>query len=172
MAHPTRALLPLLLASTLGCALAPAPAPAKLEVAKAAAPRELPADPALLSKLRCAVAEVLVADPNVAMHAGPVRAALQRTAAREGFAVSSANPAPGDLVMRGSYDWTPPAGATDPSLFLSLSLERNGERIDEASYRQTEGFPQTEPELDALVGKLTHQLARSPRTQGYLKDLQ
>ena len=162
----------LLLASALGCVIvAPAPTPAKVEV-RPPAPRELPADPALLAKVRCAVAEVLVSDPVVAMHAAPVQAALRRTAAREGFAVSAQPAAPGDLVLRGSYDWVPPGGATAPSLFLSLFLERDGERIDEASFRQTEGFPQAEPELDALVGKLTRQLARSPRTQGYLKELQ
>lgn len=174
MAHTPRSLLPLLLASALGCVLAPAqaPTPAKVEASPPTSPRELPADPALLSKVRCVVAEVLVADANVAMHAAPVQAALKRTAAREGFAVSADKPGPGDLILRGSYDWSPPGGTADPSLFLSLALERDGERIDEAWFRQVEGFPQTEPELEALVGKLTRQLARSPRTQRYLKELQ
>jgi hypothetical protein len=137
----------------------------------AAAAREQPMDPALLSRLRLAVAEAIYNEPEVAPQAPRLQAALRRAAAREGFAVTSGAPAPGDLVLRPSFEWTPLGRAIDPRLFITVVLERDGERIDEVMLQQQEGFPQTDAELEAMVAALPRQLARSPRTQAYLKEL-
>jgi hypothetical protein len=161
----------LALAAALGCVIVGPAARPDASTAPNPPAHELPPEPALLARLPLAVAEVLVSDPALSTNGPPLQASLRRTAAREGFAVTSQQPAAGDLVLKSSFDWTPLGSAGDPRLFISLTLERDGERVDEVSLQQAEGFPATEPELDALVTKLVRQLARSRRTQGYLRDL-
>lgn len=161
---------PLAVLAPLGCALAglvacATPAP------KANGPKALPAaDAALLRQLPLSVDEkVLVNDEVLRGRVPALLEALRAAAAEEGFRVSAAPPGPGDLVLRATCDWTPPDQELKPSLFVTLALERDGERVDETFLRRAEAFPGDVDGVRALAHELVRPLARSPRTRDYLQ---
>lgn len=128
-----------------------------------------PADAALLQRWPLAVDEVvLVNDEVLQAHVPALLDALRRAAASEGFRVAARSPAPADLVLRTTIDWTPPGADLTPMLFITVALEREGERVDEAMVRRAEAFPGDEAALQQLALELVRPLARSPRTRDHL----
>lgn len=135
----------------------------------AAARTPPPADAALLQRWPLAVDEVvLVNDEVLQAHVPALLDALRRAAGEEGFRVAARPPAPSDLVLRTTIDWTPPGADLAPLLFVTVALEREGERVDEAMVRRAEGFPGDEASLRQLALELVRPLARSPRTRDHL----
>jgi hypothetical protein len=132
---------------------------------------ELPADPALLAKLPLLVDAVVYDDPALAAHAERLRTALRKLAASEGFTVLQVRPKGPSILLQTSVQWSAATGLADQHLFLGLVIDQDGERVDEVSLQQTEGFPAQASELDALLLPLVRQLARSPRVRERIKSL-
>ena len=133
--------------------------------------KELPADPALLAKLPLLVDAVVYDDTALAAQAERLRTALRRLAAAEGFTVLRARPKGPSILLQASVQWSAATGLADQHLFLGLVIDQDGERVDEVSLQQTEGFPAQAAELDALLAPLVRQLARSPRLRERVKSL-
>ena len=133
--------------------------------------KELPADPALLAKLPLLVDAVVYDDTALAAQAERLRTALRRLAAAEGFTVLRARPKGPSILLQTSVQWSAATGLADQHLFLGLVIDQDGERVDEVSLQQTEGFPAQAAELDALLAPLVRQLARSPRLRERVKSL-
>ncbi|MBS2020791.1 MAG: hypothetical protein JST92_00150 [Deltaproteobacteria bacterium] len=151
-------------ALTLACA-APKPAPTPDAPVEPSA-----SDRALLARQPLALDEALIVnDDALKVHAPAFLEALRCAAADEGFSVAARPPRPGDLVLHASFDWTPPGADLKPSLFFSLSLERDGARVNESSLRQAEGFPGDSDGMHELARKLVRPLARSARTRDFLQ---
>jgi hypothetical protein len=177
LASPLRASLrlwltpPVLAGALAALCLAGCAAGGDKAVSPTPAVKELPPDPALLAKLPLLVDAVVYDDPALAGQAERLRSTLRRLAAAEGFTVVQARPKAPSILLQTSVQWSAATGLADQHLYLSLVLDQDGERVDEVSLQQTEGFPAQAAELDGLLTPLVRQLARSPRVRERIKSM-